>query len=55
MQICLKLNVLKTWNFTRNKMYHKCFGNNLQKHLRTKILKDSNGQKILIVALRIGL
>ena len=25
-------NMLNTWNFAKNKIYHKCFDNNLQKH-----------------------
>ena len=47
--------MLKAWNFTKNKIYHECFDNNLQKLFWTKILKDSNGQKILIVALMVDL
>ena len=48
-------NMLKAWNFTKNKIYHKCFDNNLKKLFGTKILKNSNEQIILIVALMVRL
>ena len=38
-------NLLKAWNFTKNKIYPKCFDNNLQKRFWTKILIDNNIQK----------
>ena len=47
--------MLKAWNFTENKTSHKYFDNNLKKIFRKKILKDSKRQKILIIALMIGL
>ena len=48
-------NILKAWNFIKNKIYHRCFANNSQKIFWTKIFKDSNGMKTLIVALMVGL
>ena len=48
-------NLLKTWNFTKNEICHRCFDNNLQKLFRTKILKNSNMQMYMIVALMVGL
>ena len=48
-------NMLKAWNFSKNKICHRCFDNNLQKLFRTKILKNSNGKILLIVALMVGL
>ena len=47
--------MLKAWNFTENKIYHKCFDNNLKKLFGTKILKNSNEQIILILALMVRL
>ena len=51
----LQKNLLKAWNFTENKICHRCFDNNLQKPFRTKILKNSNRETLLIVALMVGL
>ena len=48
-------NMLKEWNFTKNKICYRCFHNNLQKLFRTKILKNSNGHILLKVVLMVGL
>ena len=48
-------NMLKAWNFTKNKIRHICFDNNLQKLFLRKILIDINGQMFLIVALMVDL
>ena len=47
-------NMLKAWNFTKNKICHRIFDNNLQKLFRTKI-KNSKGQILLIVVLMVSL
>ena len=49
----IQKNMPKAWHFTENKIYHKCFDNNLQKIFWTKILKNSNGQIILMVTLMV--
>ena len=36
-------SMLKARNFTKNKICHRCFDNNLQKLFQTKSLKNSNG------------
>ena len=35
-------NMLKAWNFTENKLRHRCFDYNSQKIFRTNILGNSN-------------
>ena len=47
-------NMLKSWNFTKNKVCHRCFHNNLQKLFRKKIYKNSNGHILLIVVLMVS-
>ena len=42
-------NMLKAWNFTKNKLLHKCFVNNLQKKFRANILANGTAQMFLIV------
>ena len=44
-------NMLKAWDFTKNKFCHRCFDNNLQKIFRTNILENDTGQILLIVVL----
>ena len=39
----------------KNKIFHRCFDNNLQKLFRTKILKNSNKKILLIVVLMVRL
>ena len=34
-------NILKSYNFTKNKPHHKCFDNNLQKLFRTIIVLEN--------------
>ena len=34
-------NMLKAYNFTKNKICHRCFDNNFHKRFQTKIHKDS--------------
>ena len=46
--------MLKAWNFNKRKIYDRWFDNNLQKYFRTKILKNSNGQILLIVVLMVS-
>ena len=48
-------NMLKAWNFTKNKLLHKCFVNNLQKKFRANILENGTAQMFLIVLLMFGL
>ena len=45
----------KTWDFTKNKLCHKYFDNNLQEILQTNIIENVTGQIFLIVALVVGL
>ena len=33
-------NILKLWNFTENKLCHRCFDNNLQKIIQTNITRE---------------
>ena len=47
--------MLKAWNFTKNKLQHRCFDNNLQKIFRTNIFENATGQRLLIVVLMAGL
>ena len=48
-------NILKAWNFTKNKLHHRCFDNDLQKNFRTNILESDTKQIILSVVLMVGL
>ena len=48
-------NMLKVWDFTKNKLYHRYFDNYLQKMFRTNILKNGKGQISSIVVLMVGL
>ena len=48
-------NMLKVWDFTKNKLYHRYFDSHLQKMFRTNILKNGKGQIFLIVVLMVGL
>ena len=47
--------MLKLWDFTKNKLCHRYFDNNLQKIFRTSILENGTGQILLIVVLMVGL
>ena len=47
--------MLIAWNFIKNKICHRFFDNNLQKLFRTKILKNSNEQILLIVVSMVDL
>ena len=47
----IQKNMLKAWNFTKNKLQHRCFDNNLQKIFRTNIFENATGQRLLIVVL----
>ena len=51
----IQKNMLKAWNFTKNKICHRIFDNSLQKLFPTKILKKSNGQMLLVAVLMVGL
>ena len=48
-------NMLKTWDFTKNKPCYRYFDNNLQKIFRRNILENGTGQIYLIVVLMVGL
>ena len=48
-------NILKAWDFTKNKLCHRYFDNNLQKIFRTNILENGTGQILLIVVLMVDL
>ena len=48
-------NMLKTWDFAKNKLCHRCFDNNLQKTFQTNILEDGTRQTLLIVVLMVDL
>ena len=52
---CVQKNILKTWDFTKNKLCHRYFDNNSQKIFRTNILENGIRQIILIVVLMDGL
>ena len=43
-------NILKAWDFTKNKLCHRYFDNNLQKIFRINILENDTRQPLLIVA-----
>ena len=47
--------MLKAWAFTKNRLCHRYFDNNLQKIFRTNILQNGTGQIRLIVVLMVGL
>ena len=42
-------NMLKTWDFTKNKLCHRYFDSNLQKIFRTNILKNGTGQILFML------
>ena len=44
-------NMLKAWNFTKNKFHHRCLDINLQKIFRTNILENAIGQILVVVNL----
>ena len=48
-------NMLKALDFTKNKLCHRYFDNNLQKIFRTNILENGTGQMLLIVVLMVAL
>ena len=48
-------NMLKWWNFVKNKICHLYFDNYLRKLSQTKILKSSNGKIFLRVLLMFAL
>ena len=48
-------NILKAWNFAKNKICHRYFDNNFKKLFWTKILKISNRQILLKIVLMVGL
>ena len=48
-------NICKAWDFTKNKLCHRYFDNNLQKIFRKNILENGTRQKLLIVVLIVGL
>ena len=45
----VRKNMLKTWDFIKNKLWYRCFYNNLQKIFHTNILKDGTVQILLII------
>ena len=51
----IQKNMLKAWDFTKNKLCHRYFDNNLQKMSRTNILDNGTGQILLIVVLMVSL
>ena len=48
-------NMLKAWDFTKNKLCYRVFENNLQKIFQTKTLENDTGQIAFIVVLLVGL
>ena len=42
-------NMLTAWNFTKNKLHHRCLDNKLQKIFRKNVPKNSTGQILRIV------
>ena len=48
-------NMLKAWEFTKNKLYHQKFVSNLQKIFQTNILETGTRQILLIAVLMVGL
>ena len=47
--------MLKAWDFTKNKLFHRHFDNNLQKIFRKNIFEIRTGQILLIIVLSVGL
>ena len=47
--------MLKAWDFTKNKLYHRCTDNNLQNIFRENVLESGTGQILLIVVLMVNL
>ena len=45
----------KAWDFTKNKLCHRYFDNNLQKIFRKNIIENDTGQVLLVVILVVGL
>ena len=54
-QKALRRIMLQEWNFTKNKICHRCFDNNLQKVFPTKVLENSNGLLIVILMVHLRL
>lgn len=48
----IKTSTPKAWNFTKQKLRHRCLDDNLQKIFQTNILESGIGQALLIVVLR---
>ena len=48
-------NMLKAWNFPKNKLPHRWFDNKVKKIFRTNIIEKGIGQLLLIVVLIVGL
>ena len=48
-------NMQKAWNFTKNKLRHRCFENSLSKTFPTNMLDNGTGQILYIVVLIVGL
>ena len=48
-------NMLKAWDFTKNRLCHRYFDNNLQKIFGAIVLQTDTGQIRLIVVLTVGL
>ena len=46
-------NMLKTWNFSKRKLFHRYFDNDLQKNCRTNILQSDTAQLLLTVVLMV--
>ena len=47
-------NMLKAWDITKNKRYHRNFNSNLQKIFPTNILENGTRQIQLIAVLMVG-
>ena len=45
-------NMLKAWDFTKNKFCHRFFDKNLQKFFQRNIVENGNGQIRFIVVMR---
>ena len=43
--------MLGAWNYTENKLHHRCLENDFKKIFRTNILENGTRQILLIVAL----
>ena len=48
-------NMLKAWDFTKDKLCHRYFDNNRQKIFRTNILENRTRQILLTVVLMVDL